>query len=109
MPVSKTDQAQIIAFLEDQQDIDIVREIFKYLDIKNSEIIKGGVKEAIETFLHKRSPQNLLIDISKSDLAVSDLTQLSETCEPGVNVIAIGVKNDVALYRDLMKLGIIEY
>lgn len=109
MPGSKDDQFQVIAYLENPQDIEVVREAFKVLDIKNSEVVTGGVKEAIESFLHKRSPKYLIIDISKSDLAVSDLNRLSEVCEPGVTVIAIGVKNDVGLYRDLMKLGVFEY
>jgi len=109
MAVSKTDQFQVGVFLEDPQDIEVVREALKSLDIKKSDIVKGGVKEAIEFVSDRKSPQYLIIDVSKSDMPVSDLNQLAELCDPGVNVIAVGVRNDVGLYRDLMKLGISDY
>jgi pilus assembly protein CpaE len=109
MPVSKTEQAQVIAFLENSQDIDVARESFNDVNLKNIEIIQGGVKDAIGLFSHRSSPHYLIIDISKSDLPVSDLSRLSELCEPGMSVLAIGNRNDVGLYRDLMKLGIFEY
>ena len=67
------------------------------------------MKEAIALFSHRSSPHYLIIDISKSDLPVSDLSRLAELCELGISVLAIGDKNDVGLYRDLMKLGIFEY
>ncbi|OJW51450.1 MAG: hypothetical protein BGO67_06815 [Alphaproteobacteria bacterium 41-28] len=109
MADSSAETIQLIAFLEDKKDIEVIRSVFKENNIKNTEIINGGVKEAIEYFSLQRSPQYLIIDISKSDLPVSDLSRLSELCEPGISLIAVGKKNDVGLYRDLMKLGIFEY
>ncbi len=100
---------QLMAFLEDAKDIEVIREAFKVTNMENIDVIQGGVKEAIDFFSHQRSPQYLIIDISKSDLPVSDLSRLSEVCEPGISLIAVGKKNDVGLYRDLMKLGIFEY
>jgi pilus assembly protein CpaE len=109
MPDSSTGITQLMAFLEEKKDIDVIRKVFKENDIQNTEIVKGGIKEAIELFLHQRSPQYLVIDISKSDLPLSDLARFSEVCEPGTSLIAVGHKNDVGLYRDLMKIGIFEY
>lgn len=109
MPVSKAEQTQVVAFLEESQDIEVARASFNDVSIKNVEIIQGGVKEAIALFSHRSSPHYLIVDISKSDLPVSDLNRLSELCEPGIIVLAIGNRNDVGLYRDLMKLGIFEY
>jgi pilus assembly protein CpaE len=100
---------KLIAFLEDQKDLDVVKEGLKEINIESGELLQGGIKEAIEFFSHSRSPEYLIIDISKSDLPISDLSKLSEVCEPGVSVLAIGVRNDVGLYRDLIKLGIMEY
>lgn len=100
---------KLIAFIEDQEASDTIKEGLKEISLENSEFFQGGVKEAIEFFSHNRSPEYLIIDISKSDLPISDLSRLSEVCEPGVNVLAIGVRDDIGLYRDLMKLGIMEY
>ncbi|MBS0272577.1 MAG: AAA family ATPase [Proteobacteria bacterium] len=109
MPVSATDPVQLIAFLEDPIDIEVVQEALEADNIGSSEVRQGGVKEAIETFSSNRSPQFLIIDISNSDLPVSDLSRLSEVCEPGITVLAVGNRNEVGLYRDLIKLGIHEY
>ncbi|MBY0502083.1 MAG: AAA family ATPase [Alphaproteobacteria bacterium] len=109
MVVAKTEPNQFIAFLESSQDLEIAREAFKSVNLKNVEIIQGGVKEAITLFSQRTSPRYLIVDVSKSDLPVSDLSRLSEVCEPGVIVLAVGERNDVGLYRDLMRLGIFEY
>lgn len=109
MPAATTDPVQLMAFLEDSADIEITQEALKGDNIGSSEVHQGGVREAIETFSSNRSPQFLIVDISKSDLPVSDLSRLSEVCEPGIAVLAVGNRNEVGLYRDLMKLGIHEY
>lgn len=109
MPTSKVEQIQVGVFLEDSQDIEMVREALKSLNIKKSDIIKGGVKEAIELVSNKKSPPYLIIDVSKSELPVSDLNRLADLCDPTVNLIAVGLRNDVGLYRDLMRLGISDY
>jgi pilus assembly protein CpaE len=106
---NKEKPKKLIAFIEDQKATDVIKEGLRETSIENSEVFQGGVKEAIEFFSHSRSPQYLIIDISKSDLPISDLSKLSEVCEPGVSVLAIGTRNDVGLYRDLVKLGIMEY
>src|SRR5207248_11578655 len=42
-------------------------------------------------------------------MPASQIHDLAELCEPGVMVIAIGDRNDVALYRDLVRAGVSEY
>lgn len=100
---------KLIAILEDQDDIKVVKAALKEIDVKNSEVIQGDINKAIKYFDQNRSPEFLIIDISKSELPISDLVKLSEICEPGVNVLAIGDRNDVVLYRDLIKIGVQEY
>jgi pilus assembly protein CpaE len=109
MPEAKIDQFQLSAYLENSHDIEILRDILKGLGIKSAKISKGGIKEAITAFSTKRSPKYLIIDISKSEMPISDVSRLSDLCDPGVKLIAIGTKNDVGLYRELIKLGISDY
>jgi pilus assembly protein CpaE len=42
-------------------------------------------------------------------MPASQMHDLAELCEPGVTVIAIGDRNDVGLYRDLVQTGVTEY
>lgn len=106
---SKTQKTQLIAFLESDSDRKLLDKLLKEQGLKTYQIIPGGLKEAIEYFSKNRSSKYLIIDISKSELPVSDLNKLADVCEPDISVIAVGKRNDVGLYRDLMKLGILEY
>jgi len=109
MATSKASRPQVAVFLENPKDVEIVREALKALQIKNSIFTKGGIKEAFEVFSKKKSPPYLIIDVSKSEMPVSDLNHLFDLCEPGIKVLAIGTKNEVGLYRDLIKLGVFDY
>lgn len=73
------------------------------------EFYDGGIAYAIEHLNKERSPDIVLVDISKSSLPLSDLQALAEACEPRVEVIVIGEKNDVGLFRNLMKAGVRDY
>jgi len=103
------DQASITAFIENSADSAIFDNVAKQLNLKNYEVIEGGVRNAIELYQEKKSPDYLVVDISKSDLPSSDITRLFEVCSPNVTIVVIGTKNEVSLYRDLTKLGIYEY
>ena len=71
--------------------------------------MRGGIAKAIETLGAQRSPNILIVDISGVDLPVSQMHALAEVCEPGVTVIAIGNRNEVGLYRDLLQAGVTDY
>lgn len=103
------DQKFFAAFIENSDDTDVLHAVTKQLKLKHYEVIPGGIKEAIELYAGKKSPLYLIIDISKSELPISAMARLLEVCSPNVSIIAIGVKNEVSLYRDLSKLGIYEY
>jgi pilus assembly protein CpaE len=72
-------------------------------------IRRGGLAGAIRYLGAERSPESIIVDISGAEMPASQIHDLAELCEPGVIVIAIGDKNDVALYRDLVRAGVSEY
>src|SRR5690242_16628708 len=72
-------------------------------------IMRGGIGKAIEYLSEQRSPQLLLVDISSVDLPLSKLQILADVCEPGTTVVALGDRNDVGLYRDLLEIGVSNY
>ncbi len=70
---------------------------------------KGGVAAAIEALAKGRSPQMLIVDLSNSDSPMAEIDGLAEVCEPGTSVIAVGEKNDVSLFRELIAAGVADY
>lgn len=69
----------------------------------------GDVMSAVSYLKENRSPDILLIDVTKSSFPTSGLDLLADVCEPGVEVIAIGERNEVGVYRDLIRSGVHDY
>jgi pilus assembly protein CpaE len=99
----------MIAFVEDKANKDIVNSLTTKLPDFKLEVYQGGIAQAIQHLKSHPSPQVLLVDISKSELALSDMQELADTCEPGIEVICIGEKNEVSLFRNLIDLGVQDY
>ena len=74
-----------------------------------NQIVRGGITKAIEYLSEQRSPHLLLVDISDVDLPLSQIQILADVCEPGTTVIAIGDRDEVALFRDLQDAGVSNY
>ena len=87
----------------------VVDQIVGELAIPNASVHKGGIREATRLLGEQRSPRLLVVDISGVDLPLSAVNELAEVCEPGVTVIALGDRNDVGLFRDLINNGVSDY
>ena len=114
-PIEKTTnrlpvgRAPLLAFVSDSATEKVLRECLTQLSLANGMIVRGGIAKAIETLAAERSPNILIIDISGVDLPISQVDTLAEVCEPGVTVIAIGNRNEIGLYRDLLQSGVTDY
>jgi pilus assembly protein CpaE len=106
LPVGRS---PLLAFVADGETDRVLRECLANLAIAQGEIMRGGIAKAIEYLGSQRSPNTLIVDISGADLPVSQVRALEEVCEPGVRVIAIGNRNEIGLYRDLLQAGVSEY
>jgi pilus assembly protein CpaE len=79
------------------------------LALAQGTVMRGGIAKAVEYLGQHRSPHILIVDISGIDLPVSRINELAEVCEPGVAVVAIGNRNEIGLYRDLLQAGVADY
>ena len=99
----------LFACVADKETEVLISQIsYKNYDLKYEGMV-GSIRDVIKYLKENRSPQILIIDISNSDLPINDITKVSEVCEPGVEVIVIGMRNDVGVFRELVKLGIRDY
>lgn len=106
---AKNDNPQFCAYVEDDDSRAVVEQVVRDLVIAHASVVKGSIRTAIKTLGQKRSPKTLIVDLSKSELPLSDINELAEVCEPGVTVIAIGDRNDVGLFRELLNSGVSDY
>ena len=103
------DQSQFIAFCADSTTHAAVDKAIGDLMLPHASIRKGSIKEAIKYLSQHSSPKLLMVDITGSDLPLSDIDNLADVCEPGVAVVAIGERNDCGLFRDLLHHGVTDY
>ncbi|MGI9421462.1 MAG: AAA family ATPase [Geminicoccaceae bacterium] len=103
------DQSQFIAFCADSTTHAAVDKAIGDLMLPHASIRKGSIKDAIKYLSQHSSPKLLMVDITGSDLPLSDIDNLADVCEPGVAVVAIGERNDCGLFRDLLHHGVTDY
>jgi pilus assembly protein CpaE len=102
--------ADFIAFVTDRATEQVLKSFVLEQAMPHVHIAIGGVDDAI-AYLAKleRSPLFLLVDLHGSSMPLSDLGRLAEVCEPSVQVVALGERNDVGLFRSLLKIGVRDY
>jgi pilus assembly protein CpaE len=106
---AESQRDQFLAFCADAATYAVVDQVVGELMLQNSSIREGGVKEAVKYLGEHKSPSLLLIDLSKSEMPLSDINRLADVCDPGVTVIALGERNDVGMFRDLLANGVADY
>src|SRR5215831_10262653 len=102
-------RAKLMAFVTDAQSEASLSSCLAHLSLPDTIIKRGGITRAIQYLATERSPETIIVDMTGVDMPASRMHELAELCEPGVTVIAIGDRNDVGLYRDLVQAGVSEY
>lgn len=97
------------AFICDDTALDTMRSVAIDMGWPPEKVMKGGLRNAIQSLAITASPAILMVDLSESGDPLNDINALAEVCEPGTVVIAVGQVNDVRLYRDLIASGIQDY
>ncbi|OTP79286.1 AAA family ATPase [Caballeronia sordidicola] len=109
-PNSAVRAADFIAFVSDRATEQVLKSFVLEQAMPHVHVAVGDINAAI-AYVSKleRSPLFLLIDLHGSAMPLSDLGRMSEVCEPSVQVVALGERNDVGLFRSLLKLGVRDY
>ena len=78
-------------------------------DLARAEVFQGGLAEAREVLSRIPTPRLVVVDLSGCGDPLAEVVALSEVCDPGTRVVALGILNDVNLYRDLTARGVEDY
>lgn len=97
------------AFVCDEASEKAIQHYLADLSIPNCSVHQGGINAAIAHCEKVHSPHALLVDLTDAEPAATKVSQLAEVCDPGVSVMAIGDRNDISLFRDLMRAGVRDY
>ncbi len=72
-------------------------------------ISRGGSSDAASYLTSSPSPDLLVVDLDASKNPFEDLQPLAELCDPSTQVVALGVINDLALYKQFTSAGVADY
>jgi len=100
---------RVLACLEDLETGQVVRELGENWGWQNLSLRDGGIAEARAALEQQAAPELLIVDIDSSNDPVGDLYALAAVCPPDMSVITVGKRNDLALYRNLLELGVTDY
>jgi pilus assembly protein CpaE len=99
----------ITFFTQDEETSKALIEGISRLGDVQYKIYPGDVTRAIEYTKSAARAKVLCIDCSGRELLISDIEKLMEFCPPDTAVIVLGERNDVSIFRDLMKLNVSDY
>jgi pilus assembly protein CpaE len=109
VPVKAKPVPSAIACLLDDDSEGVVRRCFTDLGLIDGQVMHGGVERAIAELPHRGSPHFLVVDISGIADPLPQINRLAEVCNPETEVVVVGERNDIVLYRDLKAAGVAEY
>lgn len=98
-----------LAVIDDAVTREAVRDLAVRFGWGKAAVHDGGVGAARQLLQDAPAPAVLLVDISDADDVMAAMNSLAEVCEPHTRVVAIGRTNDIALYRQLMRMGVSDY
>jgi len=105
-------RVNIQAFCEDQETAAVIEKASQDRRLAKAHVTvqMGGVQAAVAFYKNASTPNLIIIEslLDRTDM-LGELDRLSEVCDPGTKVVAIGHVNDVLLYRELLRRGVSEY
>jgi pilus assembly protein CpaE len=96
------------AFVAEDQ-IAALRTAAEEIGLAEIRIVAGRIADAVTDLARRPTPDHLVVDLSDSGDAIAAIGALSEVCDAGTKVLAIGDVNDVGLYRSLIRHGVQDY
>jgi pilus assembly protein CpaE len=99
----------LVGFANDPVSEHIIASVIKEMNLAYAETRQGKISDVIEFMKNNRTPKILIVDISDSELPLGDVAKIREHSTPNLNIIVIGSRNDVGLFRDFMQMGISDY
>ncbi len=108
----EAERPAFMAFVSDPESLQVLYDVAEQFlpgAAADKFVYEGGIEAAIGELATTDSPRLLVIDISESSDPLTDIDQLAEVCQPGTTVVALGVVNDIGLFRGLIAAGVADY
>ncbi len=110
-PTSPTSARQraFAGFVADETSRTTVTRAARAVGLADVEVTVATLEDTVRLLRQACTPKLLLVDVAGRSDPVADLAELSDVCDEGTNVIALGDVNDVHLFRQLVSCGVQDY
>lgn len=99
----------LLAFAADDASRRVIRSVSEEMGLADADVKAGKVRDAVKHLHGEPSPRILLVDVDDSDFPISDMSRLAEVCEPATQVVVLGQRADVGVFRELIQMGVVDY
>jgi pilus assembly protein CpaE len=101
-------RSSLLAFVADDLRATVVDAAGR-LGLGEAETLIAAVAEARSVLASTPTPKHLVVDVSAAADPLSFLSGLADVCDEGTHVVAVGLVNDINLYRALVAAGVDDY
>jgi pilus assembly protein CpaE len=98
-----------LAYVGDGESEAAVSRSLADLGIVDGHVKRGNIDNATDELAQHGSPRFLIVDVSGLDDPMTRVSRLAEVCDPTTDVVVIGDRNDIVLYREMKAAGVSEY
>ena len=98
-----------IAYVRDEDSEIAMLRSFADLGIADGHVVRGNIDTAIKELVNRGAPRFLIVDVAGIEDPMNRINLLAEVCDPTTEVVVIGDRNDIVLYRDMRAAGVAEY
>jgi pilus assembly protein CpaE len=102
-------ETPLLALIADDTTRETLRGVARQLGLNGALVGEGGAAAARTLLATTKPPSVLIVDITGSEDPARDIEGLAEICQSTTAIIAVGLLNDVRLYRRLREAGAEDY
>jgi pilus assembly protein CpaE len=102
-------ETPLLALIADDTTRETLRGVVRQLGLNGALVGEGGAAAARTLLTTTKPPGLLIVDITGSEDPVQDIEGLAALCQNATAIIAVGLLNDVRLYRRLREAGAEDY
>lgn len=99
----------ITCFISDNETKSIIDLVLERLGLNGARVIKGDVNDAVDHFRKAAYTRIIIVDCKDEDLIISKVETLFSVCGPDAVIVVIGDRNEVSIFRDLIKINVHDY
>jgi pilus assembly protein CpaE len=102
-------ETPLLALIADDTTRETLRGVARQLGLNGALVGEGGAAAARTLLATTKPPGLLIVDIAGSEDPVQDIEDLAGLCQATTAIVAVGLVNDVRLYRRLREVGAEDY